>query len=300
MYLCPFQWRWAPFVFILYRVLSAGFALSTLLWTSITLSEFYICDRFCFMTTWAYLLLTIYLVFSAGVTLVCTSANRHGCFKYPRNAEERQTEFSPRELREVSVPKGTQSSSLEQEQEDVTARQTQRNATPSDIQTSVGSNQEQSTTVERITTVPNQTAWYLKVMWMLFTTCFNVALFVTIMHFAAFYPVLSSGNISAANLFLRGLNSVLIFLDICLCAIPVRLLHVIYPFLFSLAYVVFTVILWATDHSIVLYGRLLDWNYPGTTIGVVAGCLFVIIPIVHLLVFAIYKIRSVIYWKLYA
>ena len=271
-----FQWRCPQSAFILYRILSAGFALAILLWTSITVSANVSTPYkwYWYLTFWSYIALTVYFVLSSIVTAFCSAASPDSCYKSPVSWAKTDAPPSPPRSQDRSYISGNEYSGSSHEGEDATV----------------------------VMEMPsNPTAWYLKMTWMLFAVCSTLALFVTLMYFSALYPMLPHGDsIQAPDLFLHGLNSVLIVLDICISAMPFRLFHMIYPALFGLVYVIFSIVLWTTDRSIVLYGRLLDWNYPGTTIAVITGCLFIVLPILQFLLFTLYKIRSVIYSKIYA
>jgi len=69
----------------------------------------------------------------------------------------------------------------------------------------------------------------------------------------------------------------------------------VYVWLYGLAYLIFSTIYWAVDHSNVMYPGVLDWNVPITT-AVVILVLFVIgIPLVQFILFNIYQLRLYIY-----
>lgn len=99
---------------------------------------------------------------------------------------------------------------------------------------------------------------------------------------------------------LHLLNSIVILLEMALSAIPVRLLHGLYPLIFGLIYVIFSAIYWAMDHENVLYPNVLDWNQPGMTVIVTLGLAIVIVPLLQLFLFGLYNLRLKIYKRIYA
>lgn len=141
--------------------------------------------------------------------------------------------------------------------------------------------------------------WFVVIKWPLFDMA-NVAVpMVTFMFFVFLWPSFSgSGPISNENLQLHGISCVLMLIDFALSAVPVRLLHVIYPLIYGLIYVVFSAIYWSADHSHVMYPGILDWNSPGTTIGMVFAVVAVMC-VLQTLLFGLHKLKVLIYNKIY-
>lgn len=80
---------------------------------------------------------------------------------------------------------------------------------------------------------------------------------------------------------------------------PVRLLHVIYPMMFGIMYVLFTVIYWLFDETNnVLYPNILDWNHPGKTIAIFLSFIFVFIPLLQLIWYGIYQLKLLLFRKM--
>jgi hypothetical protein len=108
------------------------------------------------------------------------------------------------------------------------------------------------------------------------------------------------GQIIFHDLNVHAGNSAMLVLDLCVSARPVRLLHALHPLCYGLAYVTFNTIYWAFDHeNNVLYEHVLDWRYPGPTVGVVIGLAFLIVPLLQLANFGIHKLKLLIYQRLY-
>ena len=141
--------------------------------------------------------------------------------------------------------------------------------------------------------------WYICVVWVLFNIVSTAALMVTIVFFLFLFPMFSDyPNIDLENLQVHLLNSVIIVIEHLVSGIPCRLLHVIWPFLYGIIYMSFSIIYWAGDHSRVMYPNILDWNQAGTTVGYVLMIGFVIIPSLHGIYFVLHKAKMAIYQRL--
>merc|ERR1712038_1106742 len=107
------------------------------------------------------------------------------------------------------------------------------------------------------------------------------------------YPYIRTQNpnysAGALDINLHGISSVIMVIDFCLSAIPVQLFHVVYPASFGSIYVLFSIVYWALDkEKNSLYPKILDWNHPGITVGVICGLLFVLLPLIQLFWFGFY------------
>ena len=74
-------------------------------------------------------------------------------------------------------------------------------------------------------------------------------------------------------------------------SIPTRLLHIVYPFIYGFLYIVFSILFWADDHRHVIYPHVLDWNAPGRSLTFILILSFLVLPLLQLLYFGIYKLR---------
>lgn len=92
------------------------------------------------------------------------------------------------------------------------------------------------------------------------------------------------------------LNTVFILLETLLGTVPVRLFHVIYPMLFSIVYVMFTVVYWASQGKNSLgepfvYSAL-DYNgHPSKSVGTILGFIFLGHPLAQLALFIVFRVR---------
>ena len=144
----------------------------------------------------------------------------------------------------------------------------------------------------------DQTSWHQKVQWVLYNVGIIMALTVSILFWALLYnPQSSVNNVSAVNLMTHAVNGIMALVDLFVTGIPVRLLHMVYPFAFGGAYSVFTGIYHgfngtnAQDNPYIY--SVIDYNNtPGTATGVILGIMFVFTPLVYLVIYALYLVRE--------
>lgn len=80
-----------------------------------------------------------------------------------------------------------------------------------------------------------------KLLWFLYVISATAGVWIT----AGYWTVLVGDDpIDANNITKHALNSVFMVFDTCLSAIPIRLFHSIYPFLYLVIYIVFSIIYW--------------------------------------------------------
>ena len=106
------------------------------------------------------------------------------------------------------------------------------------------------------------------------------------MHF--FFVFISGPQINSVNFHI--VNAVYVVLNLFVAKKPMKILHMIHPMIFGLTYAVFTAVhQWAT--GIVLYG-IIDWNNLARTLPLFLGMLFIGIPFLHTLFWALTKLRN--------
>ncbi|XP_076089898.1 protein rolling stone-like [Mytilus galloprovincialis] len=177
----------------------------------------------------------------------------------------------------------------------------------------------------------DQMPWYIKLLWILFEINNSISVLITI----AFYSLLTPSG-DPTSIEKHAINSVYVLLNKgnssiplfkthksrdkkqnrdnklkpekvspnteanhFVCVKPVRLLHVIYPLIIGVIYVIFSVIYQVGGDGAAIY-PVLDWDQAETTIiyFVVLTCIGV--PVVHMDFFAMYQLRIFIHDKRYA
>lgn len=101
--------------------------------------------------------------------------------------------------------------------------------------------------------------------------------------------MISDGSMKGSTINKHGINFLYSVLIIIASRKPIKLQHVYMPVLFSLCYMIFTVIYFAAT-KIKVY-PILDWDKPGKAIKWVVLYTFVCVPIVHLLLFGLYRLK---------
>lgn len=155
---------------------------------------------------------------------------------------------------------------------------------------------------------PNETQnlpLYIKVSWVVFNIAVVSAPVVSAVYFFILFPMLireePNYRPGILDINLHGINSVIVFLEISLSAIPVRILHFVYPLAYGITYVLFSIAYWALDKdNNILYPVILDWNNPGIATAIVIGIVLFATPLFQCTIFSIYRLRLYIYRKIYS
>ncbi|CAC5414780.1 unnamed protein product [Mytilus coruscus] len=127
--------------------------------------------------------------------------------------------------------------------------------------------------------------WYIQLVWFLFETSNSIAISITV----GFYSALELST-NPASIEFHAINSVYVILNLLVCAKVINLFHVIYPMIFFIVYIIFTIIYQLGFEENPIYS-ILDWNETFPTAVAVAVLIFVGIPIAHLVLFGLYKLR---------
>ncbi|XP_022107359.1 protein rolling stone-like [Acanthaster planci] len=146
---------------------------------------------------------------------------------------------------------------------------------------------------------------YFKLVWLLFNICLTVDPIVTIVYWSLLASPGKSGLGLAMDVHFHALNTVFIYADLLLSAIPVGVVHFIYPFLYGILYISFTLIyFWAggmnpDSGGTAIYPRVLDWSRPGWTI---LSCVLIslAVPLIHLIGYGGYRLRVFIHERFFS
>ncbi|XP_038058688.1 protein rolling stone-like [Patiria miniata] len=137
-----------------------------------------------------------------------------------------------------------------------------------------------------------------RIHWFLFSITININLIVTIVYWSLLYSPSYNGP-SFFDFNVHATPAIISTLDLFVTAIPVRLLHFVYPLVFGIAYVVMTVIFWAAGGR-TAYGPIypiLDYtNDPGLAAGVICGVM-VLCLVLQGALWCLYKLRMWVWMK---
>lgn len=141
-------------------------------------------------------------------------------------------------------------------------------------------------------------SWLTKLVWLLYNVASSACIMVSLVFWIVLFPMFTmSGTELMINIQLHAVTSVIILLEMCVSAIPIRLFHYVYSLGYGVIYVVFSGFYYAEDHRHILYPLVLDWSKPGTTVLAMVLLAFVGLPLIQLALFGIYKLKLFIYDK---
>ncbi|CAH1780411.1 unnamed protein product, partial [Owenia fusiformis] len=129
-------------------------------------------------------------------------------------------------------------------------------------------------------------------LWCLYNISTSVAILVTLGYWLLIY---SGGIVYPVDAATHAVNSVYVIIDLLFTAIPVRLLHFIYPLIYVIIYALFSAIYQAAGgtnaYDLEYIYSVLDWRNPGRAILVVFILGIIVLPLLHTGVFGLYKLR---------
>ena len=127
---------------------------------------------------------------------------------------------------------------------------------------------------------------------------------VTLIYFAFLYPLAVNQDpefaASALDINIHGINTVIMIIENFLSAIPLRIMHVIYPMIYGMIYAIFSLIYFAFDpETHIPYPGILDWRKPEITIPVIIIVLGILMPLIQLAWYGWYRLRLWTFTKVY-
>ena len=214
---------------------------------------------FIYFTNWTYTILSIFFVFATTLSSIALYKNLKKETETPTLATDEQTT-------EIEMEPGNYGA-VDQEHDDASEK--------------------------------DALQCHQKLFWFTHVIAATAGLLIT----AGYWSVLAGDDpVDANNITKHALNSVFMVIDTSLSAIPVRLLHSLYVLLYILIYLVFTFIYWllgGTDNqgNTYIYKGLDYDNFEPIIVGLMAVSLLVVLPVLHLILFGITKLRDHLYRK---
>lgn len=142
----------------------------------------------------------------------------------------------------------------------------------------------------------------LGMQWVVYTIACNTSIVVSISYWAFVVIIDESGFLTTSMSQLKHtLNTVFVIVDLFANAIPIRILHLIYPLSLGIVYAIFNAVYFIND-GVGPNGRpyaydVLDWRNPlGSAITCFLGLILCVI--VQVLLYGIYRVRLWVHWKL--
>ena len=283
-----FQWkRVPPVLFLVYRLVSALYAVGTLIGNvtlygvSLPMNPHSI---MVYLSAWTYVLLTLHFIIAFATALHANIAARgttiHNSEETPRSGNMPATAHGDdirgqRSLhgnRKMDTHNSGQVDKIENGISDIGDASDRRQDGPQLSMSNVPS-QELSVRQEKTAKL---IGWPQKLSWLLFAVSVPSSFVVTVGYFAMVYPsqVRDGYKITVLDLNLHAINFLMVVFELLLNAYPVRLLHTLYIAIYVLIYTVFSVFYWMGDHKLNVLYAILDWNAPLMSSLVIAGFIF--------------------------
>ncbi|XP_045165334.2 protein rolling stone-like [Mercenaria mercenaria] len=141
--------------------------------------------------------------------------------------------------------------------------------------------------------------WYIRADWCIFNMGNVISVSISIAYWALVYD--GSQPMTSVNIATHIINTLYVILNISVSGVPKRVLHFWFSVVFGVVYALFTLFYYlagGTNHNENPYVYpVLDWRTPGTaTLYCVIVC-FVLVPIVHLILYGIHRLKILLYQK---
>ncbi|KAL4225328.1 hypothetical protein ACF0H5_016016 [Mactra antiquata] len=265
-----FQWRVPLCVVLIYRLILAVYCAFWLIYTTIVIDvnvNGLDVSTFAFLTTWTYIVLTVYLI------LHFLSCLLYACRRGGSVCERMSNENHRQMFHELHVQPSLWGSN---DFENVGG---------------IADDEELNGEMRTITL-----SWLTKLVWLFYNVASSASIMVSLLFWVFIFPQLGelSGYEMMVNLQLHAVTSVIIIIEHCVSAVPIRILHYTHTLTYGIIYIIFSGIYYAVDHRHVLY-PILDWGKPEPTAIMLIITAFVVLPIIQLILFLIYKLRIFIF-----
>lgn len=244
--------QWFPaYVCLIYRFVLAAYCLGWIIFSGSWIPYPLSGKWFLYLTNWQYALVTAYFISATLVSL-----------RYLWE-ERKQGEYDMR-TEEIQLKSHRSSNAVLMEKE-------KSRVNPLDLKE----------------TIPMK--WYHEALWVIYNIAANNSLLVTIAYWSAVYQ--GNSGPDGLDISTHLLNCIFMLIETFLSAVPVRVLHFIYGFLFFVAYVIVVVFYWGFNPNKPLYAVLDFSKSPGLAAGLVILYILVAQPLAQLLYFGLYNLR---------
>ena len=136
-----------------------------------------------------------------------------------------------------------------------------------------------------------------------YNVCASASIVITCLYFSFLYPYIKQFNSAyiptAIDINMHAICTILLILEVPMLSFHIRIIHFIFPMLYSLVYVLFSLIYWLCDRTNnVLYPVILDWGQPAQCVFTSVLVVFVAIPLTHCVLVADSNIIIFLYHKI--
>ncbi|KAL9959912.1 hypothetical protein ACROYT_G033288 [Oculina patagonica] len=244
---------------------------------------------FIYLTNWSFLFVTLYFVFATIITALY----------YKEECKQGEYEIGspepiPLRRSRSGISRSSDMDSREKSREDSREKEVSREKVVSrDITREKGrSHEEVKVSVNPLEVMQElPMSCYHQALWVIYNIAANTALLITATNWDY-----SGFEVDGLIVTTQILNTVFILLETLLGTVPVRLFHVIYPMLFTVVYIMFSVIYWA-DKGTNTLGQpfiysVFDYSgNPSRSIGSILGFFFLGHPLAQLVLFLVIRVR---------
>lgn len=255
----------------MYRFVIAVFCLG---WTiaSMTLFEYW----FIWLSNWSFYLVTVYFTCATIVTAIHYKRDRRTTGNGSGAGHEKDSGGdTPKEMTDCTVERRRDK----------------------DVYCNGGSNTDTKGGEVTFTAGPQTPsatpmAWFHEALWVIYNIAATAAFLVTISFWTLIYGSGINTNVTPFGIIVHVINAIVIIADTMLTSMPVRLLHVVYPMFYSVVYVIFTVIYWASgDGMRYIYPQTDYTGRPVFSALSIVGLLLIGLPLCQIILFCFYCIR---------
>lgn len=244
---------------------------------------------FIYLTNWSFLFVTVYFVAATIITaLYYKEECKQGEYEIgsPEPIPLRRSRSGMSRSSDMDTREKSREESREEPREKTEARNTTREKGRSHEEVKVSVNP-----LEVMQELPM--SCYHQALWVIYNIAANTALLITTTNWDY-----SGYKVDGLIVTTQILNTVFILLETLLGTVPIRLFHVIYPILFTVVYIMFSVVYWADKGTNALgepyIYSVIDYSgNPTKSIGSILGLLFVGHPLSQLVLFIVFRVR---YW----
>lgn len=258
-----FQWKWPTAAYIFIRVFLSLYTTGALIAVCAMNATYTLLQ---FLTVWTYILLTLHFMLTAVITVV-----HH--FRRPRKVSCTENQHED-ESKSKENP-GFVGEKMEPIEKSISKT----------TETDRKSNRE-SCKAELV----NEVTWYMKLSWLLSNIVQVFSVIVTVVYFSAIYPTLHVSDSELINdTNMHAINTIFVLVDSAICARPVRILHFVYPLIYGLVYIGFSVVVYGVSGTVIY--NVLDYSQPLYPSITVPGLAILVIPLLQLAFYGLYRLR---------
>ncbi|XP_021364865.1 protein rolling stone-like isoform X2 [Mizuhopecten yessoensis] len=134
-------------------------------------------------------------------------------------------------------------------------------------------------------TTEEEMPWYMKVNWVIFNLMNTSAILLTLT-----YWILLAKSLAATSINKHGINALYVILCVSLTAKPIKFQHFYQPAIYNLVYIIFNSVYTLISGDAVY--AFLDWGErPVPALVLSLMYVFVCCPVIHLLLYGLYRLR---------